>query len=134
MAMNRTRKMTGGTGGQSLVEFALVVPILLLLIVGIADFGRAWMAHNVLTGAAREAVRIAAVNAASTSTDNSWRSRAEAIMTSAGLTGPSPQLAEAGDAVSVTVSCNFTPVVAGFLPGLGGPIQLNSTTTMRKEY
>ena len=42
--------------GQSLVEFALVVPLLLLLVIGIAEFGRAWMTKNILTGAAREAV------------------------------------------------------------------------------
>lgn len=124
----------GGTRGQSLVEFALVAPILLLLVIGIAELGRAWMAHNVVTGAAREAVRIAAVNSSSTSTDNTWMGRAQAIMASAGLTGPAPQIAEAGDAISVTVTCNFTPVVAGFIPGLNGPIQLSSTSTMRKEY
>ena len=47
--------------GQNLVEFALVVPLLLLLVIGIAEFGRAWMTKNILTGAAREAARIAAV-------------------------------------------------------------------------
>lgn len=128
------RKFSGGTGGQSLVEFALVVPILLLLVIGICELGRAWMAHNVATGAAREAVRIAAVNSQSTSTDNSWAGRAQGIMDSAGLTGPAPQLVDGGQWVSVTVTCDFTPVLAGFIPGLGGPIQLNSTTTMRKEY
>ena len=125
---------TGGTGGQSLVEFALVVPILLLLIIGIAEFGRAWMAYNVVTGAAREAVRIAAVNSASTTTDNTWAGRATAIMASANLTGPAPQLVDGGQWVSVTVACDFTPTVAGFIPGLDGPITLSSTTTMRKEY
>lgn len=124
----------GGTGGQSLVEFALVVPILLLLIIGIAELGRAWMAYNVVTGAAREAVRIAAVNSSSTTTDNSWAGRAQAIMASASLAGPAPQISDAGSAISVTVTCNFTPVIAGFIPGLDGPIQLSSTTTMRKEY
>ena len=48
--------------GQNLVEFALVVPLLLLLVIGIAEFGRAWMTRNILTGAAREAVRVAAVS------------------------------------------------------------------------
>lgn len=43
--------------GQALVEFALVVPILLLLVVGLAEFSRAWNAQQVLTDAAREALR-----------------------------------------------------------------------------
>jgi Flp pilus assembly protein TadG len=48
-------------GGQSLVEFALVVPILLLLLVGLAEFSRAWNTKQVLTDAAREALRNAVV-------------------------------------------------------------------------
>lgn len=47
--------------GQALVEFALVVPILLLLIVGLAEFSRAWNAKQVLTDAAREALRSSVV-------------------------------------------------------------------------
>src|SRR5512135_2658611 len=55
------RKAWGNNKGQNLVEFALVVPLLLLLVIGIAEFGRAWMTKNILTGAAREAVRLLAV-------------------------------------------------------------------------
>lgn len=48
--------------GQSLVEFALVIPILLLLMVGIMEFSRAWMTQNILTSAAREGARVGAVS------------------------------------------------------------------------
>lgn len=48
-------------GGQALVEFALVLPTLLLLIVGLAEFSRAWNAKQVLTDAAREALRSSVV-------------------------------------------------------------------------
>ncbi len=48
-------------GGQALVEFALVVPVLLLLVVGLAEFARAWNAKQVLTDAAREALRSSVV-------------------------------------------------------------------------
>ena len=47
--------------GQGLVEFALVVPVLLLLIVGLAEFSRAWNTKQVLTDAAREALRSSVV-------------------------------------------------------------------------
>lgn len=47
--------------GQALVEFALVVPILLLLVLGIIDFGRAWNLHQTITDAAREGARQAVV-------------------------------------------------------------------------
>ena len=48
--------------GQALVEFALVIPIFLLLLVAIFDLGRAVFAYNTLTNAAREGARLAIVN------------------------------------------------------------------------
>jgi len=48
--------------GQALVEFALVIPIFLLLLVGLFDLGRAVFAYNTLTNAAREGARLAIVN------------------------------------------------------------------------
>ncbi len=48
--------------GQALVEFALVLPIFLLLLVAIFDLGRAVFAYNTLTNAAREGARTAIVN------------------------------------------------------------------------
>ena len=44
--------------GQSLLEFTLVALLLLLLLVGMAEFSRAWWTVSILTDAAREAVRI----------------------------------------------------------------------------
>ena len=45
--------------GQSLVEFALVVPVLLLLLFGIIDFGRVFHASLTIDHAGREAARAA---------------------------------------------------------------------------
>jgi Flp pilus assembly protein TadG len=50
------------TRGQALVEFALVIPIFLLLLVALFDVGRAVFAYNTLTNAAREGARMAIVN------------------------------------------------------------------------
>ena len=47
--------------GQALVEFALVLPILLILVLGIIEFGRAWNLHQTITHAAREGARTAAM-------------------------------------------------------------------------
>jgi Flp pilus assembly protein TadG len=44
------------------MEFALVLPIFLLLMVGLFDLGRAVFSYNTLTNAAREGARIAIVN------------------------------------------------------------------------
>lgn len=48
--------------GQALVEFGLVAPIFLLLILGIVDFARAWNVYEVLTDAAREGARVIVVD------------------------------------------------------------------------
>jgi Flp pilus assembly protein TadG len=48
--------------GQSLVEFALILPILLVLLMGILDFGRAVAAYNSVSNAARSAARVAVVD------------------------------------------------------------------------
>jgi Flp pilus assembly protein TadG len=48
--------------GQALVEFALVIPIFVLLLMGIFDLGRAVYAFNTISNAAREGVRVAIVN------------------------------------------------------------------------
>ena len=49
--------------GAAAVEFALLLPVLLLLVFGIIDFGRALNAQITLTQAAREGARIAALRA-----------------------------------------------------------------------
>ncbi|WP_341360810.1 TadE/TadG family type IV pilus assembly protein [Georgenia sp. M64] len=48
--------------GASAVEFALILPILLLLVVGIAEFGRAYNVQTVLADAARVGVRTMAIH------------------------------------------------------------------------
>jgi len=47
--------------GEALVEFALVLPILLVLSLGMLDFGRAFHAKSLLDMAAREGCRVAIV-------------------------------------------------------------------------
>lgn len=49
-------------GGQTLVEFALILPVFILLLVGVFDFGRAIYAYNTLNNAAHEAVRLGIVD------------------------------------------------------------------------
>jgi Flp pilus assembly protein TadG len=61
--LHRTRSgRSQRTRGQALVEFALVIPLFLLLLIALFDLGRAVFAYNTLTNAAREGARIAIVN------------------------------------------------------------------------
>jgi Flp pilus assembly protein TadG len=63
---NRVRRGPAGrqrsNRGQALVEFALVAPVLLLLLFAIVDFARAWNTYQVLTDAAREGARAAVID------------------------------------------------------------------------
>lgn len=56
-----TRRKGEGEGGQSLVEFALVLPIFLLVLFAIVDFGMAFHAWIAVTNSAREGARLGAV-------------------------------------------------------------------------
>jgi Flp pilus assembly protein TadG len=55
--MRRARR----ENGQALIEAALTVPILLLIAIGIFEFGRAYQTWQILTNAAREGARLAVV-------------------------------------------------------------------------
>lgn len=45
-----------------MVEFAIILPVLLMLVVGIIEFGRAYNAQVTLTHATREGVRVLAIS------------------------------------------------------------------------
>ena len=56
------RVRTGrGERGAALVEFALAVPLLLVVIAGIVDFGFVFQRYEVITNAAREGARMASL-------------------------------------------------------------------------
>lgn len=55
-------------GGQGLVEFAVVLPLFLGMVIGMVDFGRAIWAGDSLAAAAREAARFAIVHGGAAST------------------------------------------------------------------
>jgi Flp pilus assembly protein TadG len=55
--MTKTRER-----GAVAVEFALLAPILVMLVLGIMEFGRAYNVQTTLTNAAREGVRHMAIN------------------------------------------------------------------------
>lgn len=55
------RKHTNREKGAAMVEFAIILPVLLLLVFGIIEFGRAYNTQLTLTHAAREGVRTYAI-------------------------------------------------------------------------
>jgi Flp pilus assembly protein TadG len=147
--------------GQSLVEFSLVFPIIVLLIVGFFEIGRAVFAFNTIANAARQAVRVATVNQLSDVTDCDetrpiedpyephWSIRGCAIA-AANVLGistsnvsvsyaspPSATLScsptlHVGCIASVTVTYNFT-VSTPFVNAVIGPIAMSQTSSMPIE-
>jgi Flp pilus assembly protein TadG len=60
-----------GEKGSTLVEFAFVFMLLMAMLLGIVDFGRALYAYHFISGAARQAARWAIVNGNSCTDDGS---------------------------------------------------------------
>jgi Flp pilus assembly protein TadG len=59
----RSRRIPAPRGaGQSLVEFALVLPVIVLIVFGTIDVGRAIFTYNTLSESARQADRVAIVD------------------------------------------------------------------------
>jgi Flp pilus assembly protein TadG len=52
--------------GQAMVEFALVIPLIVLIVMGIFDLGRGVYAYNVVASAAREGARFGSLQPSST--------------------------------------------------------------------
>ena len=54
-------QLRGRDRGAAAVEFALILPLLVVLVFGITEFGRAYFVQTTLSGAARDGVRVMAL-------------------------------------------------------------------------
>jgi Flp pilus assembly protein TadG len=123
------------------VEFALCLPILLLLVFGIIDFGRALNAQITLTQAAREGVRLAALGYTSAAVQARAQTAAPELSgISVTIAASCPPGAGPTADAEVNVSYSFTfvtPVgaIAGFVggSGFGSPIILTAQGVMPCE-
>ncbi len=133
-----------GEKGQALVEFALLVPIFLILLFAIVDFGMGFYSWITVTNSAREGARIGAVQA----TEQQIRDRVydtadlinedtnmDVFVTNSADTGGLP-----GESVVVRVDYRYdliTPLASLvlFVSGdiLGPTLTLSSTAEMRLE-
>src|SRR3954463_11222957 len=100
--------------GAAAVEFAIVAPLLVILVLGLIEFGRVLMVQQVLTNAAREGCRTAVLEGSTTSDVNTTVSN---YLTASGISGapaptvsPDPSTAAPGSSVTVTVSVAFNNV------------------------
>ena len=117
--------------GQSLIEFALVLPILLLVLFGITEFGRAIMVTNVLYTAAREGARQGVVSGDTTLVVDRVNAVLDAadLLDGAVVEDPVYDLTEM--TITVTVRYNFEVLSGEILKPFMGTFPLKGRTVMR---
>lgn len=121
--------------GQALVEMALVLPILLLLFMGIFEFGRIMGAYMILSDLARDGARHGVVGYSDANIEELIDNRRAWLESDLILVNIEPADVERdkGDPLQVTVHYSL-PLVAPFLSSiLPNPFPLESQCTMRVE-
>ena len=126
--------------GQTMVEFALVLPIFLLVLFAIVDFGMAFHAWITVTNSAREGARLGSVRATSAEIEQRVRDTATSLDQANLTVGVTNAEGQPGESVVVDVSYDYslmTPladllnmVSGGTIPATLG---LDSTADMRLE-
>ena len=131
------------TRGQDLVEFAIILPILAVMIFGIIDLGRAAYYFSALQNAAREGARFAIVHPGETSNViNRVKERAIGINSSGSNfnVGLGDDIGNPGDDwndedfVQVQIAYSFrlaTPFVGTFFED--GMVSMSASSTMQRE-
>ncbi len=135
--MIKLRKLIFGRRGSVAVEFALFVPVLLMLIMGIIELGSAWYAKQMMVNASREGARMGAMYDSSTNAE--VEQQVQTLLTQAGFAGnvtvsSTGAGGSTGDLVTVQVTANHPLSVLGSLiPELPQAITLTASTVMRHE-
>jgi hypothetical protein len=133
--MNRTR-------GQTMAEFALVLPLFLVIVFGLIDVSRGVFASNTLSNAARTGARVAIVDQTVASIQAAALDQARWLGISAASVHVSFRLpddpsdpanvcapADVGCVSVVTVTYHFEPTIP-IIKDIVGPIDMASTSQM----
>lgn len=125
------------------MEFAIIAPVFVTLILGMIEFGRVMMVEEILTNAAREGCRIGVLPGTTTgdvtTTVNNYLTNSSvpssSATTSVYVNGgvASPSTAVAGDQIKVTISLPFNSVSWLPVPLFMGGKNLTASVVMRKE-
>jgi Flp pilus assembly protein TadG len=110
------RNLRHDCGGATAVEFAVLLPVLLLVLTGILEFGRALWIRQDMQFAVEEAARYALVN--DTASASAITGVATARLGAVGPATPGVTVATtiASDSVTVAATAVFTPIFTGLLP------------------
>jgi Flp pilus assembly protein TadG len=118
--------------GASAVEFALIVPLLIVLVLGIAEFGRAFQVQGSLSAAAREGVRVMALQNDPAAARAAVRDAATSLdpeITDAQITITPASCPNTGGSTSVRLTISYSmPYLTDFF---GDGVELTGTGVMR---
>lgn len=118
--------------GQSLVEFALIIPVLVFLLLGIVDFSRILHAYLTIDHAGREAARAASIGKAEGEAEQIGKNAGSSIKLANPKGTVSVKTASSGGNATVTITYPITFITPMF-GSIVGPITLTDTTVMRVE-
>ena len=123
--------------GAAIIEFAIALPILVILLLGIIEFGWVLNGYITITGAAREGARVAIVGGDYDDVKDAVDRHIESLP-SLSLEEDSPDISEAtdvGDELTVTLKGSL-PLLIGFFEFLGneGNFEYTAQSTMRREF
>ena len=116
--------------GAAAVEFALVLPLLVILLLGIIDFGLYYYNDLQLVHVARDAARYLSVN----DVTNANAAIAGATLISTAINSSSLNAATSGQPATVTLRATYsflTPLP--LMVGIGKTLGINATVVMRRE-
>ena len=92
MGRRTVARLRDEADGAILIEFALTLPLLLLILFGIIDFGFVFRDYHVITNAAREGARVAVLPGYDT---KDVQDRVDAFLRASGVTpGPPPEVVD----------------------------------------
>ena len=130
-----TKRIKKSEKGQSMVEFALVLPLLLILLFGILEFGLIFNSYLTITHASREGARIASLGG----TDAEVIARVNdvsAVLYPENLSvavSPSQFSRDRGNSVTVTVTYRHQLIIPIIGSIIGDTVPVSGATTMRVE-
>lgn len=128
-----TRAIRSLERGANLVEFAILAPFLILLVFGIIDFGWAMGTYNDVRHGAREAARLAAVNAGSDTTMRTMVCDAMDIANGASVTFTDSPTGAVGEQAEVSITAPLSSISGLNLISVFLPPDLTSTVRIRLE-
>ncbi len=139
--MTTRRSKRAAERGAAVVEFALMLPLLLMLVLGAIDWGWYFYLREVVTNAAREGARAGAVSAVGGSAAaTAAQTAATTYLNNLGLGGGTATATtpDVGGTHTVRVVVSYTAgSLTGFsLPGFQSlvPSTINATVQMRGEW